>query len=216
MNLEHAKNLLESVKNTSEKYAEIFKDTKIEYRDFFGYNMGENTIYIRRYESEDMVSEHRDEFVIDYVNEHYGAELSYEVDHDDFAFLHECGHALQWLTTNNKEKYVQESRVQREKMEIIEEELSPILEKHSEIINKTCKKIKKICNKKLYRLFAKHYDKKLNQLDVKVNKHFCIYLKVFDILDEYYRKFPQESFADEWACEQFWDVTERAYEPWRN
>lgn len=221
MNLEHAKALLESVKTISERYAEIFKDTKVEYRDFFGYNIGENTIYIRRYESEDIVSEHRDEFVIDYVNEHYGADLSYELDHDDFAFLHECGHAFQWLMTNNKEKYLQECRVQREGMNAMEQELDPVLVKHSEVINKTCKKINNICdkisNKKLlYRFFIKHYDKKLDELDTKVNKHFCIYLKVLDIIDGHYRRYPQESFADEWACENFEYVVERTYGSWEN
>lgn len=221
MHLEHAISLLESVKNISEGYAEIFKDTKVEYRDYFGYNTGENTIYIKRYESEDMVNEHRKEFVIDYVNKHYGTDLSYELDHDDFAFLHECAHALLWLATDNKEKYLRECRVQRKVMNDMEQELDPVLEKHSEIINKTCKKANKICNKisnkkLLYRLFAKHYDKKLDKLDAKIDKHFSIYLKVSDILDGQYRRFPHESFADEWACENFWDVTERAYKSWEN
>lgn len=216
MHLKHAKSLLESVKTISGRYAEIFKDTKIEYGDNFYYHLGENTIYIRRYESDDMVTEHRDEFVIDYVNEHYGADLSYELDHDDFAFLHECGHALQWLTTNNKEKYLKENCLQIKKMNAIEQELNPFLEQHSEIINKTCEKIKKICNKKLYIFFKKHYDKKLDKLDTKVDKHFCIYLKAIDLLDEHYRKCPQESFADEWACENFEYVVERTYGSWEN
>lgn len=221
MNLGHAMGLLESVKSISGRYAEIFKDTKIEYRDFFGYNTGENTIYIKRYESEDMTTEHRDEFIINYVNKHYDADLSYELDYDDFAFLHECGHALQWLTTNNKEKYLYECHVQREGMNAMQQELDPVLEQHLEIINETCKKVNKICNKisnkkLLYRLFAKHYYKKLDELDTKIDEHFCIYFKVLDIIDGHYRRFPQESFADAWACENFEYVIERTYGSWEN
>ena len=49
MKLEYAKNLLKSVTNISEEYAELFKDIKIEYGENFAYNTGKNIIYIRRY-----------------------------------------------------------------------------------------------------------------------------------------------------------------------
>lgn len=215
MNLEHAKNLLESVKNTSEKYAEIFKDTKVEYGEDFAYNSRKDIIYIKFTSDANEIEEHRNQFVLDYVNEHYNTDIR---DYEGFAFLHELAHAYEWLTTEDRFELVKIHYMKNQEVDRVYCCYEPILKKHLKAINKIYEKMIDIYDKKLYRyeFFRKHYDKKLDKLDIKINKHIYSYCSVSDIIDGYYRSFADESFADKWACEKFWDVTERAYEPWRN
>jgi hypothetical protein len=194
--------LLDLIKSKSNEYAEAFKDTKIEYGDGFYYNMVTNTIGIRGENEIGFIDAHRDEFTLDYVNKHYGAEFCIE-DYDDFAFLHECGHAFEWLITTDKDKYHREHIVKRDMISRAIKNFNSELDTQSKFIDDIYHKINNIYNKKLYRFFKILYDNKIDKLSEKLDEHLDIYYNALDTIDWYYRGFDDESFADRFACENY-------------
>ena len=213
MKLRDAMRLLESIRTMSERYNKIFKDTKIEYGDSFGYNMKRNTIYIRKECPEDTLQEHREKFLLDYVNQRYGARF-YTEDHDDFSFLHECGHAYDYLTTKNKDNYIKKHFANEKEMNIMKQNLESVIGTQMKIIKDIYEEMIDIYDNKLCKcnLFKEYYTEKLDELIVKVNEHFSICYNAVDTVDIRYRELDDESFADKWACENYNYAMFLAYE----
>ena len=208
MKLEYAKELLKSVIAISEEYEELFKDIKIEYGECFSYHTVDNIIYIREEKPDDIITDHREQFILDYVNKAYDS-CFFDDEHDEFAFLHELGHAYYNLTTTDKEYDTMINYKKKEEMGAMMQEFEPYIAEHLIEANSIYKKMINICEKKLYKnkFCRKHYyDKKLTKLKEQKDRHMnCCYM-AFDLIDERYREYTDESFADKWACEQHYEI----------